>query len=54
MTRCVVFHAGTMRSDVMDESGTPLVAIHLVDPATRADEANDFFEVAGLADVCNG
>lgn len=48
VTRCVVFHTGAMRSDVMDENGTPLVAIYLVDPATRADEANDFFEAAGL------
>lgn len=37
-----------MRSDVMDENGTPLVAIHRADPAARADDANAFFEAAGL------
>lgn len=33
-TRCVVFHAGTMRSEVMDENGTRLVAIRHIAPAT--------------------
>jgi hypothetical protein len=37
-----------MRSDVMDENGIPLVAIHRADPAARADDANAFFEAAGL------
>lgn len=50
----MIFHNGTMRGDAKHNDGTPDVAIHLVDPAAQADDANAFFDHAGLGRPVRG